>query len=210
MMFKDRIDAGLQLAQELKQFKDKDAVVLAIPRGGLPLGAIVARELNVPLDVVLTKKIGHPTNKEYAIGAVSMENRILAPSEGIPSSYIESETLRIRNLLNERYKQYYKKSKPQDLTDKLVIVVDDGIATGNTILATVALVQKKSPKAIVIATPVAPADAIQKLEDSPFVSEVICLQTPYYFRAIGQFYDDFDPVTDKEAIRILEEFSVEP
>lgn len=204
-MFQDRTDAGIQLAEKLTFFKDQDVVVLSIPRGGLPLGAIVAKVLNAPLDVALIKKIGHPSNKEYAIGAVSLESLITSDTVNISKSYIEEETKKIRELLTKRYKQYYKKGKPHDLKDKVVIVVDDGIATGNTLLATVELVYKQKPRSIVVAIPVAPPSSLNKLEDSPYVNEVICLETPYNFMAVGQFYEEFDAVSDEEAIQILQE-----
>jgi len=204
-MFQDRTDAGIQLAEKLTFYKNRDVVVLAIPRGGLPLGAIVAKALNAPLDVALIKKIGHPNNKEYAIGAVSLESVITSDTVNIPKRYIEEETSQIRDLLTQRYKQYYKEGKPHDLMDKVVIIVDDGIATGNTLLATVELIHKHKPKAIVVAIPVAPPSSLNKLEDSPHVNEVICLETPYNFMAVGQFYEEFDPVSDREAIKILQE-----
>jgi len=204
-MSQDRTDAGMQLAEKLTFYKDQDVVVLAIPRGGLPLGAIVAKALNAPLDVALIKKIGHPNNKEYAIGAVSLESVITSDTVNIPKRYIEEETNRIRDLLTQRYKQYYKEGKPHDLKYKVAIIVDDGIATGNTLLATVELIQKQKPKAIVVAIPVAPPSSLNKLEDSPHINEVICLETPYNFMAVGQFYEEFDAVSDQEAIEILQE-----
>jgi predicted phosphoribosyltransferase len=204
-MFQDRTDAGIQLAEKLAFYQDQDVVVLAIPRGGLPLGAIVAKALNAPLDVALIKKIGHPNNKEYAIGAVSLESVITSDTVNIPKRYIEEETSQIRDLLTLRYKQYYKEGKPHDLKDKVVIIVDDGIATGNTLLATVELIHKHKPKAIVVAIPVAPPSSLKILEDSPHVNEVICLETPYNFMAVGQFYEEFDAVSDQEAIKILQE-----
>lgn len=203
-MFKDREEAGLVLAKELQQYKGKEAVVLAIPRGGLPLGSIIAKDLQLPLDVALTKKIGHPYNKEYAIGAANLESHILNDITGVSISYIEEEIMRIRAVLKERYDQYYKNSKPQNLGGKTVIIVDDGIATGNTMLATIALVHHKKPDKIVIAIPVASPRTIEKLEGIAHVDEVICLFTPIHFRAVGQFYDNFFPVTDQEAITILE------
>lgn len=204
-MFQDRTDAGIQLAEKLTFYKDQEVVVLAIPRGGLPLGAIVAKALNAPLDVALIKKIGHPYNKEYAIGAVSLESVITSDTANIPKRYIEEETSSIRDKLTQRYEQYYKKGKPHDLKGKVVIIVDDGIATGNTLLATVELIHNQKPKAIVVAIPVSPPSSLKKLEDSPFVNEVICLETPYNFMAVGQFYEEFDAVSDEEAIKILQE-----
>lgn len=204
-MFKDRIDAGIQLAEKLSKFRKDNVVVLAIPRGGLPLGAIVAKELKSSMDVALTKKIGHPFNKEYAIGAVSLENIILSNAVGVTKGYIEEETARLRKKLKKRYNQYYKNSEPKNLKDKTVIIVDDGIATGNTIMVTIELVKMQNPNKTVVAIPVAPPSTVRKLEDSPEVDEVICLETPYNFRAVGQFYEEFNQVTDQEAIQLLEE-----
>lgn len=119
-MFKDRIDAGTQLAEKLFEFKKENVVVLAIPRGGLPLGAIIAKALNAPLDVALTKKIGHPFNKEYAIGAVSLENIVLNDAIGVTKGYIKEETTRLRIKLKDRHDQYYKNNVPQILRINLL------------------------------------------------------------------------------------------
>ncbi len=205
-MFKDRIDAGKQLAEKLLKLKDDQLVVLAIPRGGLPLAEIVAKTLKAPLDVALTKKIGHPYHKEYAIGAVSLEGKVLTDTMGISKSYVEKETARIRKELQQRYDQYYKKRSPQNIKNKTVIIVDDGIATGDTILATVKVVSEQQPRKIIVAIPVAPSSAIEKLETAPKVDEVICLQIPLDFQAVGQFYYEFGQVSDEEAIGILNSF----
>lgn len=204
-MFRDRIDAGIQLADRLKEYKNQEVVVLAIPRGGLPVGAIVAKALKAPLDVALSKKIGHPYHKEYAVGAVSMEDIILTDAKGISKEYLEEETARIRKKLKAREAQYYQNRKPRPLKGKTVIIIDDGIATGNTLLVTVDLVRHQKPDKIVVAIPVAPESGILKLKSNPNVDEVICLQVPHYFQAVGQFYEAFEQVTDEEAIRILEE-----
>lgn len=207
-MFRDRIDAGIQLANKLLPFKAKNVVVLAIPRGGLPIGAIVAKALQAPLDVALSKKIGHPFNKEYAIGAVSLENSILNDVSGIHKNYIAEETTAIREKLKKRHQQYYKSREPEDLKDKLVIIIDDGIATGNTINVTAKLVSAQKPKKIIVAIPVAPRSAVKSLENSSSIDQVICLQTPYDFRAVGQFYEFFNQVSDEEAIQLLEEYNL--
>jgi predicted phosphoribosyltransferase len=204
-MFEDRTDAGLQLAQKLSHSKLENPVVLAIPRGGLPVASVVAKALNAPLDVVLTKKIGHPYQKEYAIGAVSLESEVLTDSIGISKQYISEEIENIRKKLKVRQDQYYKDSQPVKLKDKSVLIIDDGIATGNTVLATVELVKKQNPKKIIVAIPVAPPSAIRNLERNTNVDEVICLQTPENFRAVGQFYQKFFQVSDEEAIAILED-----
>ena len=204
-MFKDRIEAGIQLAEELLPYKGQNVVVLAIPRGGLPLGAIVAKTLKAPLDVALSKKIGHPYNREYAIGAVSMDQIVLNDVAGVNKRYIEEETTRIREKLKKRHEQYYKSRKPQDLSDKVVIIIDDGIATGNTIRVTAEMVKVHEPKKVIVAIPVAPPSAIKSLENSSFIDEVVCLYTPYDFMAVGQFYEYFDQVSDEEAINLLRE-----
>ncbi len=202
-MFKNRTDAGIQLAKKLVKFKNENIVVLAIPKGGLPLGAIIAKTLNAPLDVVLTKKIGHPFQKEYAIGAVSLEDIILTEDKAITKSYIDKETARIREKLKEQYDQYYKDRPPESLKDKTIIIVDDGIATGNTLMATIKLVSKQTPTKVIVAIPVAPSTAIHRLENNPDVSKVICLLVPNNFQAVGQFYEEFHQVSSQEAIQLL-------
>ena len=203
-MFTDRIDAGIQLSEKLKSYAGENTVVLAIPRGGLPVASVVAKSLKAPLDVALIKKLGHPHNREYAIGAVSMNNVVLSDSLGISQAYIKEETERIRTLLKKRYDQYYKNQSPKDLKGKSVIVIDDGIATGNTLMATIELVRKQDPAKVVVAVPVAPMTSLYKFEDSPLVDEVVCLSTPFNFHAVGQFYERFTQVSDEEAIEILE------
>lgn len=208
-MFTDRKDAAEQLTRELAEYQDKPVVVLAIPRGGLPIGSILAKYLKAPLDVVLSKKIGHPSNKEYAIGAVSLEDITLSSNEQFSEKYINTETENIRELLRKRDKEYHKDSQPVNLKDKVVIITDDGIATGNTLLSTVMLAHKQQPREIIIAIPVAPPSSVQKLKNTPEINKVICLETPYNFSAVGQFYEDFRPVSDEEAIKILTETNSE-
>lgn len=203
-MFKNREQAGKELADSLSKYKDKDVVVLAIPRGGLPLGAIVAEELGAPLDVAITKKIGHPMNKEYAVGALNRQGYVLNPDVELSESDLQEEIRKVREQVEYRHAQYYSKTEPQDLKDKWVIVVDDGMATGSTVLATVKLVSFQHPSGIVIATPVAPPRTVQKLSHSKEIEEVISLMQPYDFQGVGQFYENFLPVSDQEAISILE------
>lgn len=204
-MFKDRQEAAYLLAKELKKYNKNDAIVLAIPRGAVPMGSIIAKELDLPLEVVLSKKIGHPSHKEYAIGAVTLNSRILSEgSQEVSKDYIEEETIKIRELLKKRQNEYYGKKVPEtDYKDKILILVDDGIATGNTILSTIAMLHQAGPKKLVVAIPVAPPSGLQKLHKSPFVDDVICLLTPWNFSAVGQFYENFDQVDDEEVIEIL-------
>jgi predicted phosphoribosyltransferase len=205
MVFKNRAQAGELLADCLSELKGSKGLVLAIPRGGLPLGAVIAKKLRWPLDVVLTKKIGHPFNKEYAIGAVSLKSRVLSEAAAaVDKSYIEEETRRLRAVLEKREREYHQHSKAVDMKNKRIILVDDGIATGNTMLATVDLIHKEGASEIFIATPVAANSAIDRLERSPYVDRVICLSQPDYFQAVGQFYEDFEQVSDEEARSYLE------
>ncbi len=202
-MFENRTQAGIQLSDALQHFANSQAVILAIPRGGLPVAALVAKSLNVPLDVALSKKLGHPMNKEYAIGAVSLNNVVLSDAHGISEGYIEAETKRIRQILKTRFDQYYKNRSPRSLENKIVIIIDDGIATGNTVMATVELAKAQHPAKIIVAIPVAPKSAVLKLENSPFVDQVVCLHSPHNFYAVGQFYKEFRQLSDEEAINIL-------
>ena len=206
-MFSDRIDAGLKLSEALSKYKGEDVVVIAIPRGGLPVAAVVAKALEAPLDVALSKKIGHPHHKEYAIGAVSLENRVLSDVTHISKSYLEEETERIREKLRERQKQYYQDRSPSSLTGKTVILVDDGVATGITIMATAELVQLQKPAKTIAAIPVAPPSAVEMMHDAPDIDEVVCLLKPHHFFAVGQFYERFGQVSDNEAIALLAEHS---
>jgi len=203
MIFKDRFTAGKLLAKELKKYKNKkDAIVLAIPRGGLQIGCSIAKELNLNLDIILTKKIGYPGNPEYAIGAVSLTSEIVE-EQGISKDYIQNEIKNIRKSLKERYKKYLGKSKPQNLKNKIVILTDDGIATGKTMLLTIKLIKEQKPKKIIVAIPVGPIDNIELLKEN--ADEVICLYSPENFFAIGEFYENFEQVSDEEAIKLLKE-----
>jgi predicted phosphoribosyltransferase len=203
MIFKDRIEAGNLLANKLEAYKGKNAIILAIPRGGVPLGYIIAKKLHLPLEIVLSKKIGHPFHKEYAIGAVTLKSQVLSnAAKEVEKNYIEEEIKRIRTLLTRRYQEYYSKRTPLKLKDKILIIVDDGIATGNTILSTIEMLHKEKPKKIMVAIPVASQSALQKLRNTPFIDDVICLYTPVNFRAVGQFYQNFDQVDDAE-VKIL-------
>lgn len=204
-MFRDRLEAGNLLAEKLLHYKNKDVVVLAIPRGGLPLGAIVAGELQAPINVALSKKIGHPANKEFAIGAVSMEGAVLNKEVEVPENCLEQEIARIREALAKKYEHYYKNFEPEKLEGKTVIIIDDGVATGNTLFATVSLVANQDPEAMVVAIPVAPPRVIGKLKGHPDVDELMCPEAPSEFRSVGQFYEDFNAVSDEVAIRLLEE-----
>jgi predicted phosphoribosyltransferase len=205
-MFRDRREAAGRLARELSRYRDrKDAVVLAVPRGGLPIGGVLARELNLKLDVILTKKIGHPDNPEFAIGAVSLTDAAvdaaLIEREGIPSGYISTEIARIRESLRQRYQMYRGAARPLSVADKTVILTDDGAATGRTLIAAIELLRHEGAGKIIVALPVAPPDTVELLGRN--ADQVVCLEQPVDFMAIGQFYRDFSQVPDEEAVAIL-------
>lgn len=204
-MFINREQAGSLLADELLIYKNsKDVVVVAIPKGGVPVGYEIAKKLNLPLEIVLSKKIGHPFNKEYAIGAVTLKSKSLNEFiEGVTAHYIESEIKRIREVLTNRYKLYYGDRIPMNLQNKTVIVVDDGVATGRTLLSSIDLIKKENPANIVLALPVSSIAAFNTINELPIVKETICLLTPKNFRAVGQFYKDFRQVSDEEVIQLL-------
>ncbi|MDH3381466.1 MAG: phosphoribosyltransferase family protein [Flavobacteriaceae bacterium] len=205
-MFTDREQAGELLAKELSFYKNnKDVVVVAVPRGGVPIGLKIAIELNAPLELVLSKKIGHPFNKEYAIGAVTLKSRVLSDAANeVSKEYIEEETLIIRAMLNKRISEFYENRVPMILTNKIVILVDDGIATGNTLLSSIELIQNENPAQIIVAIPVASDSALQKINNAKGVKNVICLLKPNFFQAVGQFYNDFYQVSDTEVKQLLQ------
>lgn len=202
IMFRDREEAARELTTALKQFRHEDAVVLAVPRGGVPIGKIVAEELNLPMDISLIKKIGHPANKEYAIGAVGLDNEYFTEATlTVPREYVDEEIEKVRKKLQERYRQYMGNSDPVHLKNKTVIIVDDGVATGSTLLATVRLVKNREAAKIIVAVPVGAPEAIRKLQEA--ADEVICRKTPADFRAVGQYYEVFDQVQDEEVVEML-------
>ena len=203
-MFKDRTEAGQLLAARLRKFKDKPGVVLAVPRGGVPVAYVVARELGFPLELVLTKKIGHPMNKEYAIGAASLYDYFIIPDEKVSEEYVQNELSLIRTRLKEMYRKFMGEKEPEPLEGKTVIVVDDGVATGNTLLGTVSLLRKSRPARIVVAVPVASWQAVEKL--SKEVDEVIAVLVPDEFYGVGAFYEDFQEVSDEEVLFYLDKW----
>lgn len=207
VMFEDRFDAAEKLAHLLEKYsKNSQAIILAIPRGGIELGYVLAKRLHLPLDVIFTKKIGLPMNPEYAIGAVSSKHVFINNYYiDMPElqSYIETQIGVIRATIKERENLYRKGMAPFDLTGKIVIVVDDGVATGSTLLATIALIKEYHPAKIVVALPVCAQEAYDKI--APTVDEIVCVEIPNIFYSVGQFYKQFAQVEDKEVIRLLHE-----
>lgn len=201
-MFKDRIDVGVRLSAALSEFKGRtDTVVVALPRGGVVPGRIIADTLGLPLEVVMVKKIGHPLNPECAIGAVRMNSQILDSNLNVDTDYVKSEISRLRTLLKERYRRYYGDVSYPDFTEKKVILVDDGIATGSTMFAAIELLKKERVHSIIVAVPVGPNDTVRELAE--VVDKVVCLETYSPFYAIGEYYENFDQVSDDEVLELL-------
>jgi putative phosphoribosyl transferase len=206
--FADRVDAGKRLASALKDFKGKDAIVLAIPRGGVVVGYQIAKELNLRLDVIIPRKIGAPDNPELAIGAMTEDGTAILDEGlmnylGVPRQYVKEESERQKNEINRRLKMYRQNESTPDLKGCDVIIVDDGIATGSTMKAALASVKKGGAKTVTIAIPVGPPSTINELRKQ--ADKVICPYMPEYFAAIGQFYGDFTQTTDEEVIQLLKE-----
>lgn len=205
--FEDRTDAGEQLAEALATRGVEADLVLAIPRGGLPLGRAVADALGVPLDIVVASKIGAPRNPEFAIGAVSSDGSAWLDEDvidrfGIDEAYVEQARAREAEYAREKAARYRGDRAPAGVDGKTVVVVDDGTATGSTATAALRLVRQEGAERIVLALPVGPPDTVEALEAE--ADEVICLRTPAHFGAVGQYYDRFDQVSDEEAMAYLD------
>lgn len=200
-MFADRSDAGHQLADVLDTHGVDADIVLAIPRGGLPVGRIVADRLGVPLDVVVARKVGAPRNPELAIGAVASDgtawvNESLVRDLGIDPAYVDERFEHERAAAQEKIDRYRRGRQPLDLRDRSVLVVDDGIATGATAIACLRQVVADAAR-VVVAVPVAPPDTVERLRAEG--ADVRCVETPPHFGAVGQFYANFQQVSDEEA-----------
>lgn len=203
MQFENRKDAALQLIPYLNKYKNNKSIVLAVPRGGVPLAFYIAQHYKFPLELLMTKKIGHPNNPEFAIGAVSLEDVTLDKVPMIPWSYLEEKIKTIRKNLQEKYKLFMGDHKPLNLEGKVIIIVDDGMATGNTLLSSIAMLRKRKPAKIVVAIPVASSSAALRLK--PLVDDFICPFIPDSFVGVGYHYADFSEVSDEEVIKLLKQ-----
>ncbi len=208
MSFRDRREAGQRLATELLRFKSRHPVVLALPRGGVPVGFEIAERLEAPLDVVLVRKIGHPMSPELAIGAIAEGEKLerfideqSVAEFGIPQAYIKEEIGRQKREIEKRRQLYFKDRPPIDIRHHSAIVVDDGIATGATMRAALRAVRSRGPEKLILAVPVAPPSTLESLR--PEVDEIVCLETPEDLGAVGLFYADFRPVEDAVVIDLL-------
>ncbi len=209
MGFANRKQAGEQLAARLARFKTADPVILALPRGGVPVGFEIATRLEAPLDVVLVRKIGHPLSPELAVGAIAegctiepLIDEAMVAGFGVSKAYLESEIARQKEEIARRRQSYFRDRPPVPIRGRTAIVVDDGIATGATMRAALRAVRQQGPASLVLAVPVAPAGTITALKRE--VDEVICLDTPEDFQAVGCFYVDFRAVEDETVIDLLD------
>lgn len=204
-MFKNRIEAGQKLALALEKYrKDPDAVVLGLPRGGVVVAAEVANALQLPLDIVVPRKIGSPQNPELAIGAIAGDqillNEPLIQYLGVSRAYIQEEAARQKIEAERRVRTYRGPALP--LKGKKAILVDDGIATGATMRVSIAYIRRLGAVWICAAAPVASPDTLEIIRKE--ADEAVCLISPDSFMAVGQFYQSFDQTTDEEVIRLLE------
>lgn len=210
-LFSDRRAAGVELARALKRISDRsNAVVLGLPRGGVIVAAEIAKRLHWPLDIVVTRKIGAPFNKELAIGAITSDGKMIlgeaaTTAYDIPASYITGEGELQQREAQRRLRTYRGNRLELNLTNQVVVLVDDGIATGLTMEAAIAAVKQHRPKRIIIAVPVAAADAIERLQ--PQANELVTLHIVHDFGAIGEFYQDFSEVTDDMVMEQLQHVS---
>jgi putative phosphoribosyl transferase len=207
-MFTDRRDAGRRLASRLKLMQVRDPVVLALPRGGVPVGYEIALALDAPLDVLLVRKIGFPSQPELALGAVIdgahpeiVTNEAVAAYLDDAETYIQQEAARQLNVIEERRRQYRGDGGALAVGNATAIIVDDGAATGSTIEAALKGLKRAGPREIIVALPVAPRDVAERLEKN--ADHVICLETPQPFRAVGLHYQNFGQTEDCEVIDLL-------
>ena len=205
MRFKDRHEAGQRLAEKLKEYRNKkDIIVLGIPRGGVEVAFEVAKRLKATLSIVVTKKIGHPFEAEFAIGSVSPGNYIVDEKYGDEAGkdYIKNTVREMNKEIKRRYRAYTKGKMPE-IKNKIIIVVDDGLATGFTMLAAIKYARSKNPKKLIVAIPVAAQDSFEKVKEAS--DEIICLHIPSFFGAVGSFYREFMQLEDREVKSYLEE-----
>ncbi|MBS3133126.1 phosphoribosyltransferase [Candidatus Woesearchaeota archaeon] len=206
MLFNDRFEAGRQLAEKLSKYKNrKDVMVIAIPRGGVEVGYAIARQLCCPLDIVISKKVPYPGQPELAIGAicndvVSLDEQLIA-AHSISSNYVNEEITKLKAAVKTRYTQLTGRTEPAEIKGKAVIITDDGIATGHTFFAAVDFVNGKKPLLVVAAVPVGPPENLEILRK--MVDELVAIEKPAFFMAVGEFYRDFEQLSDEDVASYL-------
>ncbi|MBI2631276.1 phosphoribosyl transferase [Candidatus Nomurabacteria bacterium] len=206
-MFEDREEAGRLLARRLAEYRSKDAVVYALPRGGVVLGFEVARFINAPLDLIIVRKVGHPSNPEYAICAVTEKGKPIyneKEREALNPAWLDKEIIKEREEAKRRREKYLKNRKHYPARGKIAIVVDDGVATGLTLMVALRSIREEAPRELIVAVPVIPrdmADTFRALADKT----VFLKEEEYYLGAVGAYYQNFPQVTDEEVIELLEQ-----
>jgi putative phosphoribosyl transferase len=205
MRLKNREAAARLLAEKLAKYRGENPLILAIPRGAVPMGRVLADALGGELDVALVRKIGAPGNLEFAIGSVDENGEVLLSDHvweyGIPPDYVDREARRQLAILRERRAQYTPVHTPVHPEGRLVIVLDDGVATGATLIAALRLVRKHHPRRLVAAMAVTPPQTLERVKQ--VADETVCLEVPRHFYAVGSFFEDFSEVTDADVIAAL-------
>lgn len=205
-MFKNRIEAGKKLAKKLLDYRGKNVVVLAIPRGGVVIAFEVAKVLSAQLDLIITRKLGAPYNEELAIGAVAPDGSVVLDEElirelQVSETYVNGTKKSEMDEIKRRMEKYRGTSEYTNLKNKTVIIVDDGIATGATVLAAIKFLRNKNAEKIIVAVPVMPFDSVEKIRGE--TDELVTLEIPKSFSAVGEFYEDFPQTSDEEVVRLL-------
>lgn len=207
MPFEDRVDAGRRLAAELEVYREQAPIVLGLPRGGVPVAYEIAVALGAPLDVWVVRKIGAPFQREFGIGAVAEGGEIVWNDEALTFIGLSEQELRElaadeEKEIQRRVRLFRRNRPPPEIRGQTILLVDDGIATGGTILAAIRALRKQEPTRIVLAVPVASSDTLEKLRAE--VDDVVCLEPTPFLNAIGLWYQDFTQTSDDEVIRLLE------
>lgn len=207
LVFEDRLDAGRHLAGKLDLLRAEDVVVLGLPRGGVPVAAVVAEALSAPLDVIVVRKLGVPFQPELAMGAIGEDgtrvvDRTMVARARVTDEALEAVERRERAVLDDRVERLRRGRPRIDLRGRVAVVVDDGIATGSTARVACRVARQLGAQRVVLAVPVAPADTLAHL---PEAETVVCVSAPRYFRAVGAHYEDFSPTTDAEVVALLEQ-----
>lgn len=199
--FENREEAGRILASAIKKKNIKADYVFALPRGGVPVAKVIAEELGLPIKLCYVKKIGHPTNEEYAIGAVTEDDELIINKEDIAVEYIRKSTERARSRIKEMKTRFGHDYKKDEIINKTVILVDDGIATGICLQLATSIMKKNKAKKVIIAAPVCAANSVHIMQN--ISDQFICVLQPNYFVGIGAYYNNFNQLTDKEVEQIL-------
>jgi predicted phosphoribosyltransferase len=205
IFFHSRLDAARRLAKALARYRGRNPLVLAIPRGAVEMGRVVADELGAELDVVLVRKLRSPMNPEFAVGSIDESGWAYvaehAAAAGADATYLEQEKQRQLETLRKRRAMYTPNRSPIDAKGRIAIVVDDGLATGATMIAALHAARAKEPQLLVCAVPVAAPDSLERVR--PYADETVCLDAPEGFYAVAQFYGEFHQVEDEEVVALL-------